>query len=194
MYCPRCGAQAGDTAKFCRGCGLPLIPIAGYVASAGTTPILSATQVHQSPKDQVLSAWYGLTWKQQMILSILFFCFLPGIFGVLGDMPGPFHIFRALTPIAGIMVPLGIVFSVFRARSCKARQIQAAAERAAAMQTQTYNQALYTQPMAARPAVQPAPEPQLLAPQQTNPLNEVGRGSVVEDETQRLPMRPPMAQ
>ena len=190
MYCPRCGAEAGDTTKFCRGCGLPLIPIAGYVASAGTSAIMSVSQVHQSPKDQVLSAWYGLTWKQQMILSILFFCFLPGIFGVLGDMPGPFHIFRALTPIAGFAVPLGIVFSVFRARSCKARQLQQEAARASAIQTQTYNQALYTQPMVSMP---PVPEPQKLVPHQTNPLSEVGPGSVIEDETQRLPARPPMA-
>lgn len=172
-----------DTIKFCRGCGLPLVPISGYIASAGLTPLTPVSQVPQSPKDQVLAAWYGLTAKQQMILSILFFVFLPSILGSFGKFPGLGGLFNALSTVAGIMIPVGIVYSVFRFKKCKAEQLERDAARAA-ITAQTFNTTL-TQPMTGASPYEPPTATQEL------PRQSAGQsGSYSEDATQRLPAQP----
>jgi hypothetical protein len=176
MYCPRCGTQAQDTTKFCRRCGLALMPLTDYVASGGTSPLVAS----EPPKstNAMVRAFQELEPRQQMIFTILFFVFLGPILGILS---GIFPLFRGLVPLAFVGMPLGIVWAVMRYKAIERR-----------MQQQRFNASLQTPP----PVTTPMPPQQTyqppLSPQPTNPLDERPRypSSVTEEETQRLPQPP----
>src|SRR5262245_16789305 len=108
MFCPNCGAQAAENTKYCRQCGLPLNRLAEYVASRGTTPLVAPPT--EPTFEPIAKNALGLTPKQQMVLTIMLFVFMPGLFGVLGQLVG----WHQLPGIPGVLVPLGIVWAVFR--------------------------------------------------------------------------------
>ncbi|HZS10296.1 MAG TPA: zinc ribbon domain-containing protein [Blastocatellia bacterium] len=168
IYCPQCGSGMSETTKFCKNCGLPLAQLRTYVSSGGTSP-LSPTP----PQSHTPGLMDGLTPKQQLILTILLFVFAPGILGTLGGVLGLGFIFKPLVAISSTLMPLGIIWAVFRYKTIKKR-----------MRQQTWY------PQAVPPPPQPLAQGNIyqppLPPQQTNPLPHV-RPSVVEDETQRFP-------
>lgn len=171
MYCPRCGAPNPDTTKFCRQCGLPVAQLTGYVASGGAE-LPTAPQSARHPLDKMTE---GMTPRQKMLLSILFFVFLVPVLKILGLDP--------LAKIASVLMPAGIIWSVFHFKAQERRLRQRMAQQQMmpvqplpvptqqpVLPTQTYQPPIY-QP--------PAPPP-------TNPLAQV-HNSVTEDETRRLP-------
>jgi len=167
MFCPRCGTPNPETTKFCRQCGLPLTQITGYVASGGTGALTSSPT---SPIDS-----HGLTPKQRMALMILFFVFSPGIMAVITETMGLRSIGEGLTALTAVMMPIGIVWSVFRykaqMRRLQQQQQQQVIQQPSSMPQPTFQPQAYQHPL----------------PPPTNPLPTPVRGSVTEDETQKLP-------
>ncbi len=176
IYCPQCGSGMSETTRFCKNCGLPLAPLSTYIATGGTAPLTPAP-----PADRP-GLTDGLTPKQQMVLTIFLVVLSPAIFGILGGALHAGHIFGPLAGLAGALTPLGILWAVFRYK-------------AIARRLQEPSPPQLPPPAWQRPAFVPPPVAQSqmyqppLPPQQTNPLNDVkpNRGSVVDDETQRLP-------
>lgn len=181
MYCPRCGSQNTDATKFCRQCGLPIAQVIDYVAVGGTGALPQSTSPPPLPETSEM-----LALKQKRILTILGVCIAPVVFAAIAD-----EVFK-LDNLAGIpflLVPIGIVWAKFRykmqLRRLQERQLQ-----------EYYARQQYAQPM---PQQAPAPklilQPQTNEPQlaqlldapKTNPLAEPPPGSVVEDETRKLP-------
>ena len=162
MYCPRCGSSVPENTKFCRGCGLPLAAITNFVASGGAEPPPSAPS--SNPLDGLLS---GMTPKQRLVLTILFFVFAPTILGVIIESIG----LKQLAGIPSVLIPIGIVWAVFHYKN-RMRLLQQAPTPFTA-----------APPNLAGQAYQPP-----LPPVQTNPLAATpSRGSVVEEKTQHLP-------
>jgi hypothetical protein len=174
MYCPRCGLPDADTTKFCRQCGLALTPIAGYVASGGTGQLPATRSSSSLP----LSSVEWMTPKQNLVLTIMLLVLFPGIFGVLGTALGFESLGGSLAGISGILMPIGIVWSVFRYKA----QMRL-------LQQQQMQLRVWTAPPVTPPAFQPQSYQQPLAPLSppTNPLATPVAGSVTEDETQRFP-------
>jgi zinc ribbon protein len=160
MFCPNCGAQAAENTKFCRQCGLPLNRLAEYVASGGTAPL--------DPPPPLEKTALGLTPKQKLVLTIMLFVFAPGLFGFLGTLIG----WEQLAAIPGMLMPLGIVWAVFRyknqMRRLRYQELQ-----------QTLEQAQQRfQPQSYQPPLQAPP---------TNPFAGQPAESITEDETKQLP-------
>lgn len=183
MYCPRCGTQANQTTKFCRSCGLALIPVINYVSQGGTTA-LQPPPPPEAPtsNNPLLKAFQELEPKQQRTLSILFFIFLVPMLGVLS---GIFPPFRALIPIAAIGMPIGIVWSVMRYKAIEKRLQQQAYQNAMSAQMNSYPSTPATptyQPPQTTPITNQLAEP----PAYPTPVPP----SITEEETQRLPSLP----
>src|SRR3989442_964541 len=108
MYCPRCGSPFPENTKFCRGCGLPLAAITNFVASGGAEPPPSAPSPNPpaGPLDGLLS---GMTPKQRLVLTILFFVFAPTMLGIIIESIG----LKQLAGIPSVLIPIGIVWAVF---------------------------------------------------------------------------------
>jgi len=168
MFCPRCGASINDSLKYCRNCGLPISQISSYVATGG-----SANLAPQS-EPGALSGEY-LTPKQRMTLTIMLVILSPAIFAVLGKSLG---LPPGIASIPAVLMPVGLIWAVFH---YKAQVRRRRLEQQYGMMAPTT--AHTPQP----PQVAPVPYPTPLPPHQTNPLAEVPRGSVVEDETRKLP-------
>ena len=173
MYCPRCGTQAVETLKFCRSCGLALVPVTNYVTTGGTAPLtpppISSTNL---PVSTARGFWEKLPPNQQMIASILGFIFAVPFLGVLAG--------GRLAGMAAILMPLGIVWSVLYFRA-KQKEFEQRWRQPVAQ--------MYTPP---QPSVFQTP------PLHTNPLADAPPvhppTSVTEGETQRLPPPPRQAQ
>ena len=165
MFCPRCGAQAAENTRFCRGCGLPLAAVGNFVASGGAEapapPVNSTGSMAGTPSGGLLA---GMTPKQRMVMTILFFIFAPAVMGIIGDSIG----LDELAALPSVLIPIGIVWAVFRYKNEMRRLTQS--------------------PLTNQPTNLPGQTYQPpLPPHQTNPLHAVPqRGSVVEDETQRF--------
>jgi hypothetical protein len=145
----------------------------------------------------------GYTPKQKMLLTILCLVFLPAISAVMTTNPG-----RAdfIVPLAAMLMCIGIPWSIIHFRN-QARQLEQQRWQMqmhqlplgmAAPPAQPYPPNLWQSPLPA-PVAQPvqqsyAPQPVYQAPlparhdkaPNTNPLG-AAPGSVVEDETRRLP-------
>ncbi len=179
MYCPRCGSQNTETTKFCRQCGLPLQQVTGYVATGGTGA-LTQPPAQPAPPPQFAETAEMMALKHKRTLTILSVCILPIIFAIIAD-----NVLK-LDDLAGIpflLVPLGIVWASFRYKT-QLRRLQEE-------QLQQYYAQQYQQPMQQASAPQPlfqsqSAQPQLDAPR-TNPLADLSHGSIVEDETRKLP-------
>jgi hypothetical protein len=171
MFCPRCGSPNTETTKFCRQCGLPLNQIVNYVESGGTAP-LSASPASSSP----ISTADGLTPGQRLTLTILFFVFAPAIFGVLGKVLGMADLARGLAGISGVLMPIGVVWAIFRYKAHVRR-----------LQQQNAQQTIQPQNRQSQPVLPPQSYQPPLSSPPTNPIATPVRGSVTEDETQRFP-------
>lgn len=176
MYCPRCGTQVNETTKFCRSCGLALVPVTNYVATGGTAPLTPPpVTAAGAPLSPARSWWQKLPPGQQMIASILAFIFSVPVLGILAG--------GRLAGLAAILMPLGIIWSVlyFRAKQKELDQRLATAAQVYAPPQptafQTPPQSVAT-PMHTNPLEQPSPSPYVAPP------------SVTEEETQRLPPPP----
>lgn len=199
MFCPRCGSQNTDATKFCRQCGLPLAQVMDYVATGGTGALARAPAPPPLPPPPMLETAEMLALKHKRVLTILSICIAPVILAIFAD-----SVF-GLGDLAGIpflLIPVGIVWAKFRyrmeLRRLQERQLQDYYNYQQSMHQQTMPQPVTPQP--AMPQQGPAPkliiqapsnpapigQPQSDAPR-TNPLAEPSRGSVIEDETRRLP-------
>lgn len=190
MFCPRCGMQNTETTKYCRQCGLALQQITGYLATGGTGSLTPPVNVAPPPPPQFPETSEMLALRQKRTMTILGVCIAPIILAIISD-----SFFRVgdLEGIPFLLVPLGIMWASFRyktqLRRLQEQQIQQYYER-----QQYYQQAppqaptpklIFQSPVG--PSGQaPVEQPQLNAPR-TNPLTEVSRGSVIEDETRKLP-------
>lgn len=169
MFCPRCGNQINGGLKFCKTCGLPVAQISTYVATGGTAP-LSPQPQPAPPAVLPLEQLEYLTPKQQMLLTILLFAFSTPIIAILSEMLG---LPGEITALAAILTPIGIGWSVLHYKA-QMRRREYLRQQAMALPMQP--------PQMPPPAYQAA-----LSPPPTNPLGEARRGSVVEDETRKLP-------
>lgn len=174
MYCPRCGSQNTETTKFCRQCGLPLTQVTSYVATGGTGSLTPA------PPAPIAIEPDGLTPKQRMALTIILIVLSPAILGVLAGITD-LDLFGYLAGLVSILMPLGIVWTIFHYKA-QMRKLQQKAFQQQAMQQQVAPP--QSQPM---PAFQPHSYQAPLSPPPTNPLADQRRGSVTEDETRRFP-------
>jgi hypothetical protein len=172
MFCPRCGSPNTETTKFCRQCGLPLNQIVNYVESGGTAS-LSPSPASSSPISTVTE---GMTPGQRLILTILLFVFAPAIFGVLGKVLGIEFIARGLAGISAVLLPIGIVWAIFRYKAQLRRLNQ-----------QQVQQTIQPPNHQSQPVLPPQSYQPPLPSSPTNPIATPVRGSVTEDETQRFP-------
>lgn len=174
MFCPNCGAQTTESTKYCRQCGLPLSRLVEYVASRGTAPLVSPPT--EPASGSIAKDTFGLTPKQQLILTIMLFVFVPGIFGVLGELIG----MHQLAGIPGVLMPLGIIWAVFRyknqMRLWRSQELQ-----------QLYGQQPQFQPQSFQPPISRPQAYQSPAAPPTNRIVEAPGGSITEDETKQLP-------
>jgi zinc-ribbon domain len=181
MYCPRCGSQNTDATKYCRQCGLPLAQVMDYVATGGT-----GTFAQPPSPPPLLETSEFLALKQKRILTILSVCIAPVAFAIVAG-----EVFK-MDDIVGVpflLVPIGVVWATFRykmqLRRLQERQLQeyyARQNQSAPQQAQGPKLILVPQtdtPQVAQLAQMDAPR--------TNPLAEPPPGSVVEDETWKLP-------
>jgi hypothetical protein len=122
-----------------------------------------------------------MTPKQQMILTILIFALSPAIFGVLGEAIGANRVGDALSGISAVLIPIGIVWAVFRYRAQLSLMQQQQQQQ---QQPQPLQPPVSQQPSLPPQSYQP---PVASVPPPTNPLATPHRGSVTEDETQKLP-------
>lgn len=164
MYCPRCGSPNTDTTKFCRQCGLSMTQLSGYIASGGTGALKDSGSV----VDKVTE---GLTLKQRLVLTILLWVLSPAFLAIFSEAFNMKFV-ENLIPFVAVLMPVGIVWSVFRYKAQKSR-----------LEAQT-GQTLpegYRQPVIEqyRPPVDSPP---------TNPLDARQRAphSVTEDDTRHL--------
>ena len=191
MYCPRCGSANTETIKFCRQCGLPLAQITGYVATGGTgaltPPPQPAPQFHapvQLPETAEM-----LALKQKRILTMMCIPILPVILTIaLGDVGG-------LIAIPYVLIPIALAWAQFRYKTqllqLQERQLQQYLSPQPQGMPATGYAALPPQAYPAAPQALPAAQPAPLyqAPAQVIPTNPLAhqQGSVIEDETRRLP-------
>lgn len=168
MFCPRCGSQIGEGLKFCKSCGLPVAQISTYVATGGTAPLIQPLQAPAAPAPSG-----SLTPKQQLIFTILTFVFIIPVVAVISEI---LAINADLAALPAIMLPLGIIWAVFRYKTQMRRQ----------QQQQQFSFPAQTSAPTYQSAVAPAHQAPL-PPPRTNPLADPMRGSVTEDETRRLP-------
>lgn len=183
MYCPRCGTANTETIKFCRQCGLPLMQVSGYVATGGTSPLVTPPPIQQPSAPVQLpetSEMMGL--RQKRALTILAMLILPVVLTIIGE-----EVFNAgeIFSILFLLIPLGITWAVFHYKT----QLRKLQEKQ--LQQHFAPQPPYYQPSLAQSA--PVPQPmfsQAHLPPPTNPLQAANsvRSSVIEDETQKLPV------
>jgi hypothetical protein len=176
IYCPQCGSGMSETTRFCKSCGLPLAPLSTYIATGGTAPLTPIPPPVSQP-----GLADGLTPKQQLVLTILLIVMSPAIFGILGGALHAGHIFGWLVALSGMLIPLGVLWAVFRYKANERRLEQHAPPQ---LPPQAWQRPAFVPPPVA-PVYQP---PQLPQPQASpQPEAKSNRGSVVENETQRLP-------
>ena len=175
IYCPQCGAETSDTTRFCKKCGLPLAQLSTYISTGGTAPLTP-------PQPSTPGLTDGLTPKQQLVLTIFLVAMAPAIFGILGGALHAGHIFGPLAGLSGVLTPVGILWAVFRYKAIE-RRLQHHQQQQ--LPPQTWQRPTFVPPPVAPGQMYQPPLP----PHQTNPLSDLQpkRGSVVEDETQRLP-------
>ncbi|MEP7271731.1 MAG: hypothetical protein ABI882_09510 [Acidobacteriota bacterium] len=167
MFCPRCGSPTNEGLKYCRNCGLPITPVSTYVATGGTANLTA------NPTSDIEISEY-LTPKQKMILTIVLCLMSPAIVAVLAEWLGSDGDIAA---IPAILMPVGIIWAVFHYKSVLRRRTRSQASMMISPPPMQYPP----------PQVAAAPYQQQLPPQRTNPLAEASRGSVIEDETRKLP-------
>jgi hypothetical protein len=180
MYCPRCGTQLSEAPKFCRSCGLPMLAVNDYVNTGGTMPMSQIVQEEAPTSNNPIGRfWNQFEPRQQMVMAILLCAFSTPILAIASDTIG---FLEKLVPLAAILTPVGIIFSVMYFKA-KQKQLQQRFVNAAHAQVPLY------QPLAPPPLQMPTqPMTQVLPPQAAMPIQSTtpDYSSVTEDETQRL--------
>jgi hypothetical protein len=170
MFCPRCGSQIGQGLKFCKSCGLPVAQVSTYVATGGSGQLIQPPPIMMGPPPKP----DFMTPKQQMTAIILIWAFAIPVFAFIFAMLD----LDELIPIPPLTLPIGIILAVLRYKAqVRRRQYEEQYQRYM-QQSQGYQQP-WPPPAISEPSYQPA-----LPSQPTNPL---GKGSVIEDETKKLP-------
>ena len=194
MFCPRCGMQNTETTKFCRQCGLPMTQITGFVTTGGTGALTAPAPMPQPAAPiQLPETSEMLALKQKKVMTMLAMIILPIVFTIIGE-----EMFNAGEVLAAtfLLIPLGIVWASFRYKTDLRRLQEQQLQQYYAMQQQP----IYQQPVRTPPpgfqsqAFSPTP-PAQLPPPPTNPFNlanpahgSVPHGSVIEDDTRKLPI------
>jgi len=143
--------------------------LSGYIASGGTGALKVSGA--GSVVDKVTE---GLTLKQRLILTILVWVISPAFMAIFSEAFN-LKFIENLIPFVAVLMPIGIVWSVFRYKAQKQR---------------LENQSVH-QPAIPEAYRQPAIE-QYRPPVDSPPTNSLKvehqrPGSVTEDETRRLP-------
>ena len=175
MYCPRCGSQINEGLKFCKSCGLPVAQVSTYVATGGTGQLVAPPMMMAPPPKPEL-----LTPKQQMGAIIMTWVFAIPLIALICSM---LNFPEELIALPAITLPLGIIGAYFRYKA-QVRRRQYEEQYAQYHQQQYYQQQQPQQQNWAPPSVNAPTYQSALPPQSTNPL---GKGSVIEDETKKLP-------
>lgn len=185
MFCPRCGMQNTEATKFCRQCGLPLAQVTSVV-TAGTGALNSPQQTVPQPMlvpGQLPETAQMLAVKQKRTMTIMAMCILPAVSAIVSDM-----MFNAGEVVAALflLIPLGVFWAQSRCK-VELRRLQE-------QQLQQFYAGQY--PAYPQPAPQPGfqsppPAQSPLPPPPTNPFNlaNPAQGSVIEDDTRKLPIR-----
>jgi hypothetical protein len=185
MYCPRCGTQLSETPKFCRSCGLPMLPVNDYVKSGGNMPLQQIVEIEKpASKNPIAQFWNTFEPRQKMLISILLSVFSTPLLAIASNIIGFLEFF---VPFAAILTPIGIIFSVMYFKA-KEKELQQRFVNAAHAQVPVY------QPLAPPPLPMPTqPMTQVLPPPASMPIQSVTPdfSSVTDEETQRL--TPPRA-
>lgn len=170
MFCPRCGSPINESLKFCRACGLPLTQISTYVATGGTANLAPGQSSPAPEFDEYLTP------GQKLALMIILMLLSPGLLAMIAEATGAPG---ELVAIPAMLMPAGILWAVFHYKAVMRRR--------KAMAAQIMNQVpVAPMQLAQHPPSEAYPYPPQLAEPQTNPLADVSRGSVIEDETRRL--------
>ena len=181
MYCPRCGSQNAEKIKFCRQCGLSLQQITSFVAAGGTGALQQPAGQQAEAPMPLLESSAMLALKQKRIMTLLAICIAPVIFAILGE-----EYFRIgdLAGIPFLLVPFGVIWTIYRFK-IKMRKLQEEQMK----QHSAMQQAMHSQPTSQR-ELSPSEQQAHLPPAQTNPFDipDPVRGSVIEDETRKLPI------
>lgn len=169
MFCPRCGSPINESLKFCRACGLPLAQVSTYVATGGTANLAPGQPPPQLEVDEYLTP------GQKLALMIVIMLLSPALLALLAEA---FGAPEELIAIPAVLMPAGILWAVFHYKAVMRRRKAMAAQIANNLPAAPM-QFIPQQPVDVyAPAQLPQPR--------TNPLADVSRGSVIEDETQRL--------
>ena len=190
MYCPRCGTANTETIKFCRQCGLPIAQVSGFVASGGTGALVSPPTIQQSPSVPIQLAETSemLALKQKRILTILAMILLPVVCAIVGE-----ELFNAGEVFAAmfLLIPLGVTWAVYHYKTQLRKLQEKQLQQHSAPQPPYYQSSLAQSAPMPQPMFQGQPL-QAHLPLPTNPLQEAAnsvRNSVIEDETQKLPIK-----
>ena len=185
MFCPRCGTQNPENTKFCRQCGLGLASLTGYVATGGTGALAAPPPSAAPVPVQLPETSEMIALKQKRALTILACILLPIVSTILAEeTSNQGDVFA----VSFLLIPFGITWAVYQYKA-QLRRLQEEQLR------QFYGGAappVYAPPPAPVSFQAPPVQPQL-APPPTNRFQSAvpGQGSVVEDDTRKLPIERP---
>ena len=168
MFCPRCGTPTNEALKFCRGCGLPMAQVSNYVATGGTANLTPGPPLEVDEY---------LTPGQKLALTIVGLLLMIPTLAIWAEAMG---LGGEIVAIPSILLPGGIMWAIFHYKSVMRRR------RNQAFQQMANLPAVPAQYIQQPPAEAYQYPPQQLPQSHTNPLTQPGRGSVIEDETQRF--------
>jgi hypothetical protein len=155
--------------KFCRACGLPLAQVSTYVATGGTANLTPGQSPPQLEFDEYLTP------GQKLALTIVLLLLSPALLALIAEA---FGAPEELVAIPAVLMPAGILWAVFHYKAVMRRRKAMAVQMNPAPMTPVQ--------LAQHPPAESYPYPPELPQSRTNPLAEVQRGSVIEDETRRL--------
>jgi hypothetical protein len=173
---------------------LPLQHITEYVATGGTGSLTPPVNAAAPPPPHFPETSEMLALKHKKTMTILGVCIAPLVLTMI------FNNFVRLGDLSGIpflLVPIGIVWATSRYKT-QLRQLQEQQVQQYYERQQYYQQhSQQLSPQATTPKLifqspsgpsgqAPSDQPQLNAPR-TNPLGEPSHGSVIEDDTRKLP-------